>query len=71
MTLTPLIIKKVHTLVEIDGMPNGKKLTNPADNVLSDSAWTTGVSYQEKLFDDDNYTTDEGRNEDNSNCDDD
>jgi hypothetical protein len=51
--ITPSIIKQVHALAELDEMPRGLKTTNRANQVIFNSAWITGVDYDEELFDDD------------------
>ena len=59
MVFTPSIIKQVHKIAEIDNMTKGLKITNRAGIILFDSASITGVDYDEDLFEDDDYTSDE------------
>ena len=59
--ITPSIIKQVHALAVLDGMPEGLKIKNRANNIIFDSAWTAGVDYDED-FDDDDYN--DGEEED-------
>ena len=56
--ISPQIIAQVHALAELDGMPKGLKITNRANRVLFDAAWTAGVEYEE-TFDDEDYDDDE------------
>jgi hypothetical protein len=66
--ITPSIIKQVHALAELDGMPRGLKITNQANQVTFNSAWIAGVDYDEELFDDDiDDDYDEEENEENEN----
>ena len=55
--LTPLIIKQVHALAELDNMPKGLKITKKSNVFLFDSAWIAGVDYDDNLFDDEDYST--------------
>ncbi len=56
--VTPTIVKMVHRLAELDGMPKGLKIHNRTNQVLFDSAWIAGVDYNEELFDDEDYDFD-------------
>jgi hypothetical protein len=53
--VTLSIIKMVHKLAELDGMPKGLKIANRANQILFDSAWIAGVDYDDALFDDEDY----------------
>ena len=59
MVLTPSITKQVHKITEMDNMPKGLKITNRAGIILFNSASIAGVDYDEDLFEDDDYTSDE------------
>jgi len=59
MVLTPSIIKQVHKIAEMDNMPKGLKILNRAGIIIFDSASIAGVDYDEDLFDDDDYTSDD------------
>eukprot|EP00957_Ditylum_brightwellii_P143496 10931761-Ditylum_brightwellii.AAC.1 len=43
----------------MDNMPKGLKIINRAGIILFDSVLIAGVDYDENLFDDDDYTSDE------------
>ena len=49
---TPAIIKQVHRLAELEGMPTGLKIQNRTRQILFDSAWIAGVDYNEENFED-------------------
>jgi hypothetical protein len=57
--ITPSIINQVHALAVLDGMPEGLKIKNRADNIIFDSAWIAGVDYDEEEFNDDTYEDEE------------
>jgi hypothetical protein len=61
--VTPSIIKMVHKLAEIDGMPKGLKIANRANQILFDSAWIAGVDYDDELFDDEDYDEEDEDND--------
>jgi hypothetical protein len=69
ISITPSIIKQVHALAVLDGMPEGLKITNRANNVIFDTAWIAGVDYDEQEFDDEDYDKEE-ENEDKDDDDD-
>jgi hypothetical protein len=68
--VTPSVIKMVHKLAELDGMPKGLKIANRANHILFDSAWIAGVDYDEELFDDEDFDNDD-MDEENENEDED
>ena len=49
----------MHALAILDGMPEGLKIKNRADNIIFDSAWIAGVDYDEEEFNDDTYEDEE------------
>ena len=76
--ITPAIIKQVHRIAELEGMPKGLKVTNRTGHILYDSAWIAGVDYDEDEFEDefndDDYEpddSDESDDDDNDNDDND
>ena len=57
--ITPSIIRQVHAIAEMEGMPKGLKIYNRTNQLLFDSAWIAGVDYDAEEFDDDDYQDDE------------
>jgi hypothetical protein len=53
--VTPTIVKMVHRLTKMDGMPEGLEIKNRTNEVLFDSARIAGVDYDEDLFHDKDY----------------
>jgi hypothetical protein len=64
--ITPSIIKQVHALAELDGMPLGLKITNRANIIIFDTAWIAGVDYDEEEFDEEEYDEEDEDDEDES-----
>ena len=45
--ITQSILKQVYTLATLDDMPQELKITNKVNNLIFDSAWISGVNYDE------------------------
>jgi hypothetical protein len=69
--ITPVIIKQVDRIDEMDGMPKGLKITNHTSQVLYDSAWIAGVDYDEDEIEDQDYEEEEDEDDDSNYTDDD
>jgi hypothetical protein len=63
--ITPDIIKLVHTIAKQEEMPKGLKISNRYGTVLFDSSWIAGVEYNEDLFEDKDYDSNDD-DEDNN-----
>jgi hypothetical protein len=57
--ITPQVIKRVHKIAELDGMPKGLKITNRYGTILFDSTLIEGVDYAADDFDDEDYSDDD------------
>ena len=55
ITITHSIIKQVHALANLDNIPQVLKTKNLANSVIFDSAWISGVYYEEEEFDNNEY----------------
>jgi hypothetical protein len=62
--ITPVIIKEVNRIAEMDGMPKGLKITNHTGQVLYHSAWIAGVEYDEDEIEDQDYEEEEDGDDD-------
>ena len=56
--ITPAVIKLIHAIAKEENMPKGLKIENRTNTVLFDAAWTAGVKFDEKVFDEDKEDTD-------------